>query len=1213
MTRHPSKTDSLAPAINATIQYFQDVIQRTILSIQRYKGLEICGANDMNACVYHLEAIFRRLSSIETGDVDDHFIKIKNELQWTNNELSDIFRKHGTDNLEDLLVICFGRAFLSSVQWNVAKYAVLRQYFHPFQYKVIPWKNGRKPSLIDAAAAVTNGAANGGNGSNNAKVSSFTPASTPKIRPIASSSSSCTSTFSATAAAEGLAFGLQKTRLIDDGMIVEKSENLDCFDLSRSCRSFKTRVSGMKVAVHNDIDKKTLIISGIVDNVVLDCVSSHFVQDKLASLRSVTTDAVVNVNAELGANSTVIADPASYLRYVASLSLKELFVYENNDIRTKYQHHMMQLRVIKNKPISQIVKEFVNSELFTQRTTLIQLLLKNNDHEYEYLAYLLYDLLSGDAGSASPNNSSKLGGRNTNEYGAASSITIAYDEAGDGGGEDGGGNGDVRGAMLTTSVDSKEQSQLFDSLPWNIKTCFKDAMKQTIQYTNALCNYDMTKIPLEQQICLLKAPDTVKEKAMLKLKEIRSKSEDTGSKARQFLEGLLRIPFGTYRHEPILDVMNNVRIVFSKLLTNVHLLYPNCSLPSPANMAPTHRFTNVEIYNMIQIIESNYVNGIMPKLLSSIHARLTMPEVKREEIIETIVTLKNIIKTHEYRGSGNHYKLRHSGKNMEFMKDDMNSFFKDLIANAHTHPGVCNDIIRYFTEAQSDHAKDSLNQDLMFIKEQRNVVNSYIHGANTILDTAVHGHRKAKRHIERIIGQWINGEQCGYCFGFEGPPGVGKTSLAKKGLAHCLRDDAGNSRPFAFIAIGGSSNGSTLEGHNYTYVGSTWGRIVEILMETKCMNPIFFIDELDKVSKTEHGREIIGILTHLIDTTQNDGFQDKYFNGVELDLSKAMFVFSYNDVEAIDKVLLDRIHRIKFEHLSLEDKLVVTNHHILPDIYKKMGLENMIHLTDENIIFIIEQYTAEPGVRKLKELLFEIIGEINLDCITKSMATYPITISNDDIQHKYLKERHPAHHKKVHASPKVGIINGLWANAMGNGGIIQIEAQWIASGTMMDLKLTGMQGDVMKESMSVAKTLAWSLLPSERQHALISQFDVTKNQGIHIHCPEGATPKDGPSAGTAITCVLYSLFSGRKIRNEIAITGEIDLQGNVSMIGGLDLKILGGIRAGVKQFIYPCENKKDFDDFMTKYTGKSFLDGITFIQVHHISQALDLALTPLEP
>ena len=241
---------------------------------------------------------------------------------------------------------------------------------------------------------------------------------------------------------------------------------------------------------------------------------------------------------------------------------------------------------------------------------------------------------------------------------------------------------------------------------------------------------------------------------------------------------------------------------------------------------------------------------------------------------------------------------------------------------------------------------------------------------------------------------------------FEGPPGV-ETSLAKNGISKCLIDQDGNSRPFSFIAIGGSSNGSTLDGHNYTYVGSTWGRIVDILMENKCMNPIIFIDELDKVSKTEHGK-IIGILTHLIDPTQNDSFQDKYFSGIDIDLSRALFIFSYNDVSAIDKILLDRIHRIKFDHLSVDDKITITKKHILPELTSKIGLTNVIEFTDSIIEYLITTYTYESGVRKLKEILFEIIGEINLEILNSECEyTIPINVTELDIKNKYLKERKP--------------------------------------------------------------------------------------------------------------------------------------------------------------------------------------------------------------
>ena len=283
--------------------------------------------------------------------------------------------------------------------------------------------------------------------------------------------------------------------------------------------------------------------------------------------------------------------------------------------------------------------------------------------------------------------------------------------------------------------------------------------------------------------------------------------------------------------------------------------------------------------------------------------------------------------------------------------------------------------------------------------------NAIVKRMRNVLDESIHGHDNAKKQIMKIICQWMNGSQSGYCFGFEGSPGIGKTSLAKKGLAKCLTDEHDVCRPFSFIALGGSCNGSTLEGHSYTYLNSTWGRIADILMESKCMNPIIYIDELDKVSKSEHGKEIIGILTHLIDYTQNDNFQDKYFSGVPLDLSKALFIFSYNDVDQIDRVLLDRIHRIKFDNLSLKEKITISNRFIVPEINEKMGFHNTVELNQEIIQYIIENYTSEPGVRKLKEILFDLYGEINIELLEvgdKSDISFPIKITIPQLE-TYLK------------------------------------------------------------------------------------------------------------------------------------------------------------------------------------------------------------------
>ena len=433
------------------------------------------------------------------------------------------------------------------------------------------------------------------------------------------------------------------------------------------------------------------------------------------------------------------------------------------------------------------------------------------------------------------------------------------------------------------------------------------------------------------------------------------------------------------------------------------------------------------------------------------------------------------------------------------------------------------------------------------------------------------------------------------------------TTLAKKGLADCLKDENGVPRPFSMIQMGGDANGSSLHGHNYTYVGSTWGSIVQILIDKKCMNPIIFIDEIDKISKTEHGKEIVGILTHLLDPAQNDCFQDKYFSGIDLDLSKALFILSYNDVDAIDKIMLDRVHRVKFKSLTLDEKLVISNTHILPEVYDKMGLQGMITLSNDVLKFIIDEYTLEPGVRKLKEILFEIVGEINLDILKNFDTKYeiPINITIEDIKTKHFKDKQEIKHKKIHTQNKVGIINGLWANAQGKGGVIPIQASWRPSEKFLHLHLTGMQGDVMKESMNVALTLAWNLTSSLIQDKLCNKHDHNLN-GVHIHCPEGSTPKDGPSAGTAITTTIFSLLNNKKIKYNIAITGEITLDGNVTEIGGLDLKFLGGIKAGVTEFIYPKENQKDYDSFMEKYKDDELTNGIKFHCVETIDEVFGL-------
>jgi len=217
----------------------------------------------------------------------------------------------------------------------------------------------------------------------------------------------------------------------------------------------------------------------------------------------------------------------------------------------------------------------------------------------------------------------------------------------------------------------------------------------------------------------------------------------------------------------------------------------------------------------------------------------------------------------------------------------------------------------------------------------------------------------------------------------------------------------------------------------------------------------------------------------------------------------------------------------------------------------------------------------------------------------------PIHITIEDIKTKYFKDKQEIKHKKIHSENKVGIINGLWANALGKGGVVPIQTNWRPSEQFLQLHLTGMQGEVMRESMNVALTLAWNLTSPQVKSLITDEYCIGRN-GVHIHCPDGSTEKDGPSAGTAITTTIYSLFNKKKIKYNVAITGEITLDGKVTEIGGLDLKFLGGIKAGVNEFIYPKENQKDYETFIEKYKNDEVIKGIKFYSVETIQEVFEL-------
>jgi ATP-dependent Lon protease len=256
----------------------------------------------------------------------------------------------------------------------------------------------------------------------------------------------------------------------------------------------------------------------------------------------------------------------------------------------------------------------------------------------------------------------------------------------------------------------------------------------------------------------------------------------------------------------------------------------------------------------------------------------------------------------------------------------------------------------------------------------RTEVAAFLKGMRDSLNEAVYGHEVAKGHVVRLLAQWItNPKSKGLVVGMHGPPGVGKTQMCKS-VCDVLK------LPFAFVPLGGANDGCFLDGHSYTYEGASWGKIADILMKTRCMNPVLFFDELDKVSDTHRGNEIVNLLIHLTDPTQNDKFNDKYFIDIDLDLSKCLVIFSYNDEAKINPVLRDRMTRIETAGYSTKDKVVISQKHLLPGILREFLLEGDAFIAEADVLqHIVESIEEEEGVRNLKRALHDIVSNINFD------------------------------------------------------------------------------------------------------------------------------------------------------------------------------------------------------------------------------------------
>jgi len=441
--------------------------------------------------------------------------------------------------------------------------------------------------------------------------------------------------------------------------------------------------------------------------------------------------------------------------------------------------------------------------------------------------------------------------------------------------------------------------------------------------------------------------------------------------------------------------------------------------------------------------------------------------------------------------------------------------------------------------------------------------------AQRILDEDHYGIEKVKeRIVEYLAVTHLTKELKGPILCFVGPPGVGKTSIVSS-IARA------SGRKLVTMSLGGIKDEAEIRGHRRTYIGSLPGRILSGMKQAETVNPVFLLDEIDKMSSDYRGDPSAALL-EVLDPNQNKAFKDHYLE-LEYDLSKVMFVTTANTLDSIPLPLLDRMEIIELSGYTYEEKLQIAKKYLLPKQVKANGLkENGADISDENLKKVIASYTRESGVRNLEREISTICRKIAVKIVNGDIPKEEVyTVTDSDIKEflgvvKYRGD-------KQNEKDEVGTATGLAWTSVG-GTTLSIEVVLIPNGKG-DMVLTGSLGEVMKESCQTALSLVKS-----RAAKFKIDFEKFKTHDIHIHFPEGATPKDGPSAGISIATALLSAFSNRKVKKTVAMTGEVTLRGKVLPIGGLKEKSLAAFRTGIKTLIIPEDNRKDAIDIPAEVT-----------------------------
>ncbi|EOU1558842.1 endopeptidase La [Clostridium perfringens] len=486
-------------------------------------------------------------------------------------------------------------------------------------------------------------------------------------------------------------------------------------------------------------------------------------------------------------------------------------------------------------------------------------------------------------------------------------------------------------------------------------------------------------------------------------------------------------------------------------------------------------------------------------------------------------------------------------------------------------------VTRTYLENLLDIPWGEFTEDTLNIKDARKVLDKDHYGLKDVKD----------RILEYLAVKQISNSLRGPILCLVGPPGVGKTSIAKS-VATSLN------RKFVRMSLGGVRDEADIRGHRRTYVGAIPGRIVTGLKEAKSMNPVFLLDEIDKLGMDFKGNPADALL-EVFDNEQNKTFRDHYLE-VDVDLSEVMFITTANSLDGIPRPLLDRMELIEVSGYTYEEKFRIAQKYLVPKVLKEHGVDNkIITISDSALKLIIDSYTRESGVRNLQRQIANVIRKGIKDIIEKDKKNLNISTK---LVEKYLGPKIFSY-EEIDKEDKVGVVTGMAWTAYG-GDTLPVEVM------VMDgkgrLELTGQLGDVMKESARAA----YSYVRAHMKELGIKDEFYSKKD-IHIHAPEGAVPKDGPSAGVTMTTALVSALTGKKVKHNVAMTGEITLTGKVLAIGGLKEKCLAARRVGIDTVIVPKENEKDVIKLP-----KIVKDSLNIILADKIDDVLENALVGVE-